>query len=56
MFKIHQRSVLDTDKQPRATDSQQGFDMRSFEVEARPVEPIPQLRVGLSVLVELPDA
>jgi hypothetical protein len=34
----------------RATDSQQGCDMRSFEVEARPVEPIPQLRVGMSVL------
>ncbi|QFI53907.1 HlyD family secretion protein [Aeromonas simiae] len=37
----------------RATDTRQGFDMRTFEVEARPVQPIPGLRVGMSVLVEL---
>ncbi|UTV29716.1 HlyD family secretion protein [Photobacterium atrarenae] len=36
----------------RTTDPAQGFDMRTFEVEARPVKPIDGLRVGMSVLVE----
>jgi len=36
----------------RATDTQQGFDMRTFEVEARPLQPVDGLRVGMSVLVE----
>ncbi|WP_028022341.1 HlyD family secretion protein [Enterovibrio calviensis] len=35
----------------RATNSQQGYDMRTFEIEARPVEPIRDLRAGMSVLV-----
>ena len=35
----------------RATDSAQGFDMRTFEVEAKPLEHIPLLRVGMSVLL-----
>ena len=55
-FRVSHVAVLGDFATWRATDSQQGFDMRSFEVEARPVEPIPQLRVGMSVLVELPDA
>ncbi len=53
-FRVSHVAVLGDFATWRATDSQQGFDMRSFEVEARPVEPIPQLRVGMSVLVELP--
>lgn len=36
----------------RATQSDKGFDMRSFEIEARPVKAIEGLRVGMSVLVE----
>ena len=52
-FRVSHVAVLGDFATWRATDSQQGFDMRSFEVEARPVEPIPQLRVGMSVLVEL---
>ena len=55
-FRVTHVAVLGDFATWRATDSQQGFDMRSFEVEARPVEPIPQLRVGMSVLVDLPDA
>ncbi|MBP8219281.1 MAG: efflux RND transporter periplasmic adaptor subunit, partial [Aeromonas sp.] len=55
-FRVSHVAVLGDFATWRTTDSQQGFDMRSFEVEARPVEPIPQLRVGMSVLVELPDA
>ena len=35
----------------RATSGDKGFDMRSFEVEARPVAPIEGLRAGMSVLV-----
>ncbi|GLT13040.1 HlyD family secretion protein [Vibrio algivorus] len=36
----------------RTTDANQGFDMRTFEVEARPNKPIEGLRVGMSVLLE----
>lgn len=36
----------------RATNSDKGFDMRSFEVEARPIDQIQGLRAGMSVLVE----
>jgi len=36
----------------RATDSSQGFDMRTFEIQARPLEHIPELRVGMSVLLD----
>ena len=37
----------------RATESGKGFDMKSFEVELRPVKPIEGLRVGMSILLEL---
>ena len=37
----------------RATESGKGFDMKSFEVELRPLQPIKDLRVGMSVLLEL---
>ncbi|CAH0526040.1 HlyD family secretion protein [Vibrio hippocampi] len=37
----------------RATDSSQGFDLRTFEVEARPVDDNIQLRMGMSLVVEL---
>lgn len=37
----------------RSTDSAKGFDLRTFEIEARPVTAIPDLRVGMSVVVEL---
>jgi HlyD family secretion protein len=35
----------------RATNTQKGFDMRTFEIEARPTTPINGLRVGMSVLL-----
>jgi HlyD family secretion protein len=35
----------------RATNTQKGFDMRTFEIEARPLTPIDGLRVGMSVLL-----
>jgi len=37
----------------RATESGKGFDMKSFEVELHPVKAIADLRVGMSVLLEL---
>ena len=36
----------------RPTSAQGGFDVKSFEVRARPARPIPGLRPGMSVLVE----
>jgi len=40
----------------RSTDNAKGFDLRTFEIEARPVDTIANLRVGMSVIVELPAA
>jgi len=37
----------------KAAQGGKGFDMKSFEVELRPIKPIGNLRVGMSVLVEL---
>jgi len=37
----------------RSTDASQGFDLRTFEVEARPTQPEQQLRMGMSLVVEL---
>ncbi|EKO3879731.1 biotin/lipoyl-binding protein [Vibrio metschnikovii] len=37
----------------RSTDTSQGFDLRTFEVEARPTQPVDGLRMGMSVAVEL---
>lgn len=38
----------------RTTDNSKGFDLRTFELEAKPLTPIANLRVGMSVIVELP--
>ncbi|WP_017107935.1 HlyD family secretion protein, partial [Vibrio tasmaniensis] len=37
----------------RSTDAAQGFDLRTFEVEARPVNTSETLRMGMSLVVEL---
>ncbi len=52
-FKVTHIAVMGDFATWRATDSSQGFDLRTFEVEARPVQPIDSLRVGMSVSVEL---
>ena len=39
----------------RATRETGGFDVRTFEVRARPVEPLPALRPGMSALVDWPS-
>ena len=38
----------------RAAEAGKGFDLKSFEVELRPKESIEGLRVGMSVLIQLP--
>ncbi|MFC5704843.1 HlyD family secretion protein [Aeromonas eucrenophila] len=52
-FKVTHVAVMGDFATWRATDSRQGFDMKSFQVEARPLQPVEGLRVGMSVLVEL---
>ncbi len=51
-FRVSHVAVMGDFATWRATDSSNGFDMRTFEIEGRPVEPIEGLRVGMSVRVE----
>ncbi len=50
-FKVSHVSVMGDFATWRATDATQGFDMRTFEVEARPLQDIENLRVGMSALI-----
>ncbi|MUK91952.1 biotin/lipoyl-binding protein [Aliivibrio fischeri] len=50
-FKITHVSVLGDYATWRATDNSQGFDLKTFEIEAHPVNPISDLRVGMSAIV-----
>ena len=52
-FKVSNIAVMGDYATWRATESGKGFDMKSFEVELRPTSPIPNLRVGMSVLLGL---
>ena len=52
-FKVSNIAVMGSFATWRATESGKGFDMKSFEVELRAVKPIKNLRVGMSVLLEL---
>lgn len=52
-FRVTHIAVMGDFATWRATDASQGFDLRTFEVEARPVEPITALRMGMSLVVEL---
>ena len=52
-FKVTYVAVMGDFATWRATDTRQGFDMRTYEIEARPVAPIADLRVGMSVQVDL---
>ncbi|EAS44293.1 hypothetical protein C9J48_05495 [Photobacterium profundum] len=51
-FKVTHVAVMGDFATWRATDASQGFDMRTFEIEARPMEAIEGLRVGMSVILE----
>ncbi len=52
-FKVINIAVMGEYATWKATESGKGFDMRSFEVELRALKPIKDLRVGMSVLLEL---
>jgi len=51
-LKVNHVSVMGDYATWRATDSSKGFDMRTFEVEAKPLQAIDGVRVGMSVLVQ----
>lgn len=51
-FRVNHVAVMGDFATWRATNGDKGFDMRSFEVEARPIDTIEGLRAGMSVLVE----
>lgn len=53
VFEVSHIAVMGDFATWRSTDAAQGFDLRTFEVEARPVESIDNLRMGMSVVVEL---
>lgn len=52
-FKVTHVAVMGDFATWRSTDASQGFDLRTFEVEAHPVEPEQDLRMGMSLVVEL---
>ncbi len=52
-FKVFTSSVMPNFANWRPTRNNQGYDMRTFEVKARPLEPIKDMRPGMSVLVSL---
>ncbi|MDH6590636.1 HlyD family secretion protein [Variovorax sp. TBS-050B] len=51
-FKVHYSAALPDFATWRATRGGTGFDVRTFEVRARPLQPIAGARPGMSVLVE----
>ena len=52
-FKVTHVSVMGDFATWRATDSRTGFDLRTFGVEARPLQPIGNLRAGMGANVVL---
>ncbi len=54
-FKVTYISVMGDYATWRATQSSKGFDMKSFEVQLRATKHIDGLRIGMSVLLELPQ-
>jgi HlyD family secretion protein len=52
-FSIAHISVMGEFATWRATSAVTGYDMKTFEVEARSLEPIDDLRVGMTVLLKL---
>lgn len=51
-FKVYRNAAMPDFATWRATRSDQGFDIKTFEVRARPVQLIEGVRPGMSVLVE----
>ncbi|MBV7434361.1 efflux RND transporter periplasmic adaptor subunit [Cardiobacteriaceae bacterium TAE3-ERU3] len=54
-FTVFTSSVLPDFAIWRPTRNNEGYDMRTFEVKARPDQPIEGMRPGMSVLVGLPE-
>ena len=52
-FKVYASALLPDFATWRTTRSDQGFDVRSFEIKARPSTPVAGARPGMSVIVEL---
>lgn len=52
-FSVTYISVMGDFATWRSSDASQGFDLRTFEVEAKPVKENQALRIGMSVIVEL---
>ncbi len=52
-FKVYASSPLADFATWRSTRNNQGFDLKTFEVKARPIVPIEHMRPGMSVLVTL---
>lgn len=52
-FKVHYVSVMGDFATWKATASNRGYDMKSYEIEAKPLEKIEGFRVGMSVLVRV---
>ncbi|UJF24077.1 efflux RND transporter periplasmic adaptor subunit [Suttonella sp. R2A3] len=54
-FRVYTSAVMPDYAIWRPTRNSEGYDMRTFTVKARPLEPIKDMRPGMSVLVNLPD-
>lgn len=52
-FEVTYVSVMGNFATWRSTDSSQGFDLKTFEVEAKPVSQTDKLRIGMSVSVKI---
>lgn len=52
-FEVSHIAVMGDFATWRSTDAAQGFDLRTFEIEARPVDNQDTLRMGMSLVVEL---
>ena len=53
-FRVEYVAVMGDFATWRASASSRGYDMKSYEIEARPLSPIEGFRVGMSVLVKVP--
>lgn len=51
-FKVSHIAVMGDFATWRATNIDRDFDMRTFEIEAKPLQPVKNLRAGMSVLIE----
>ncbi|WP_019673248.1 HlyD family secretion protein [Psychrobacter lutiphocae] len=52
-FKVFNTAAMPDFAVWRATNTEDNFDVRTFEVKARPLQPDPKVRSGMSVLVSL---